>query len=94
MDLAQTPADRFADLVDYPYEPLWVTLPGGVRMAYVETGPADGPTVVLVHGEPTWGYLYRAMTGPLAAAGLRVVVPDLVGFGRSDKPTDPGLGHS
>lgn len=90
MDLAQTPDDRFADLADYPYEPQWATLPGGARMAYVETGPADGPTVVLVHGEPTWGYLYRRMTGPLAAAGLRVVVHDLVGFGRSDKPTAPG----
>ncbi|WP_295696370.1 haloalkane dehalogenase [Lapillicoccus sp.] len=87
MDLAQTPADRFADLADYPYEPRWRSLPGGVQMAYVETGPPDGPTVVLVHGEPTWGYLYRRMIGPLTAAGLRVVVPDLVGFGRSDKPT-------
>lgn len=90
MELVQTPAGRFADLADYPYEPQWATLPGGVRMGYVETGPADGPTVVLVHGEPTWGYLYRRMTGPLAAAGLRVVVPDLVGFGRSDKPTARG----
>ncbi len=90
MELARTPADRFADLADYPYEPRWATLPDGVRMAYVETGPADGPVVVLVHGEPTWGYLYRRMTGPLADAGLRVVVPDLVGFGRSDKPTETG----
>jgi len=87
MDLAQTPADRFADLANFPHEPRWVTLPDGVRMAYVESGPIDGPTVVLVHGEPTWGYLYRNLIGPLVDAGLRVVVPDLIGFGRSDKPT-------
>jgi haloalkane dehalogenase len=87
MDLLTTPEDRFADLTDFPYPPLRVELPGGVGMAYVEDGPADGPTVVLVHGEPTWGYLYRRLVPPLVHAGLRVVVPDLVGFGRSDKPT-------
>ncbi|MEO3937289.1 haloalkane dehalogenase [Dermatophilaceae bacterium Soc4.6] len=90
MDLARTPADRFADLADFPHEPRWVTLADGVRMAYVASGRPDAPTVVLVHGEPTWGYLYRHMIGPLVDAGLRVVVPDLVGFGRSDKPTDVG----
>ena len=86
-DVARTPADRFADIEGYAYEPRWAELPDGLRMAYVEAGPADGPTVVLVHGEPTWGYLYRRMIPTLADAGLHVVVPDLVGFGRSDKPT-------
>jgi haloalkane dehalogenase len=56
-------------------------------MAYVDEGPADGRTVLLVHGEPTWGYLYRRMLPTLNAAGMRTVVPDLIGFGRSDKPT-------
>ena len=87
MDVLRTPEDRFADLDDFPYRSRTVTLEAGLRMAYVEDGPSDAPVVVLVHGEPTWGYLYRRVVPPLAAAGLRVVLPDLVGFGRSDKPT-------
>ncbi len=87
MDLMRTPADRFDDLADFDHEPRWAELVDGLRVAYVEAGPADGPVVVLVHGEPTWGYLYRRMIPPLVEVGLRVVVPDLVGFGRSDKPT-------
>ena len=86
MDLLRTPTDRFDDVESFAYEPRWAELADGVRVAYVEDGPADGPTVVMVHGEPTWGYLYRRMIPPLAESGLRVVVPDLVGFGRSDKP--------
>jgi haloalkane dehalogenase len=86
-DVVSTPADRFADIEGYAYEPRWADLSDGLRLAYVEAGPANGPTVVLVHGEPTWGYLYRQVVPPLVEAGLRVVVPDLVGFGRSDKPT-------
>lgn len=70
---------RYAD-VGEPDEPL--------RMAWVEAGPADGPVVVLLHGEPTWSFLYRRVIPPLAEAGLRVVAPDLVGFGRSDKPAE------
>lgn len=92
----RTPEERFAALDGYPYQPRYVDVgspddgdcPGPLRMAYVDEGPADGPVVLLLHGEPTWGYLYRHMVEPLVAAGLRVVVPDLVGFGRSDKPTD------
>jgi haloalkane dehalogenase len=57
-------------------------------MAYVDAGPADGRTVLLLHGEPSWSYLYRDMIGPLVDAGLRVVAPDLIGFGRSDKPVE------
>ena len=87
MDVARTPAERFEDIEDFDAEPGWIELPGGLRMGYVSDGPADGPIVVLVHGQPTWGYLYRRMIPLLAGAGLRVVVPDLVGFGRSDKPS-------
>ena len=87
MDALRTPESRFDGLEDFPYAPRTVDLSGGVAMAYVEDGPHDAPTVVLVHGEPTWGYLYRHVVPVLVEAGLRVVVPDLVGFGRSDKPT-------
>lgn len=87
MDIVRTPDERFDGLDEYPLPPHSVTLTGEVRMAYVEDGPSDAPTVVLVHGEPTWGYLYRNVAPVLVDAGLRVVVPDLVGFGRSDKPT-------
>ena len=61
---------------------------GIVRMAWVEDGPADGPPVLLLHGEPSWSFLYRTMVPVLAAAGLRAIAPDLVGFGRSDKPAE------
>ncbi len=90
MNIVSTPEDRFAGLTDYPYEPSYVDVGGAdvhLRMAYVDEGPRDAPVVLLLHGEPTWGYLYRHMIGPLVDAGLRVVVPDLIGFGRSDKPT-------
>ncbi len=88
MEIARTPAERFDVVEGFDHEPAWVEVdgPSGLRMAYVAAGPADGPVVVLVHGEPTWGYLYRRMVPPLVAAGLRVVVPDLIGCGRSDKP--------
>jgi haloalkane dehalogenase len=86
----RTPDDRFADLPDFGYPPRFAELPDGegrtLRMAYVETGPADGPVVLCLHGEPSWSFLYRTMMPVLAGAGLRVVAPDLVGFGRSDKP--------
>jgi haloalkane dehalogenase len=89
MEALRTPDSRFADLVDWPYEPRYVTVDGGLRMHYVDEGPSDGPVVLLAHGEPTWGYLYRKMIPGLVAAGRRVVVPDLIGFGRSDKPVTP-----
>jgi len=86
----RTPEARFAGLRDFPWEPSYFQVEPGLRMAYVDAGPRDAAeTVLLLHGEPTWGYLYRKMIGPLEAAGFRVVVPDLVGFGRSDKPVDP-----
>ncbi|GGF32214.1 haloalkane dehalogenase [Marmoricola endophyticus] len=86
MDLLRTPEDRFSRLADFPYEPHYAELADGVRMAWVEAGPADGPVVLLLHGEPSWSYLYRSMLPVLAEAGMRAVAPDLVGFGRSDKP--------
>ncbi len=96
-DVVRTPEERFAGLVDHPWTPRYVevgspgdqTCPGPLRMAYLDEGPRDAPVVLLLHGEPTWSYLYRHMVPVLVDAGLRVVVPDLVGFGRSDKPTDP-----
>jgi haloalkane dehalogenase len=91
MERRRTPEDRFADLPGFDYEPKVVEVadPDGgepLQMAYVEAGPADADPVLLVHGEPTWGFLYRKMIPIIAAAGHRVVVPDLIGFGRSDKP--------
>lgn len=85
----RTPDDRFTGLDDFPYVPRYVEV-DGLRMAYVDEGPADGPVLVLLHGEPTWSYLYRRMIPPLVAAGHRCVAPDLIGFGRSDKPVERG----
>jgi haloalkane dehalogenase len=87
IDAVRTPEERFAGLVDFPYEPRFADV-DGLRMAYVEAGSGDRGTFLLLHGEPTWGYLYRRMIPPLVDGGFRVVVPDLIGFGRSDKPTD------
>ncbi|MFG1705953.1 haloalkane dehalogenase [Nonomuraea sp. M3C6] len=88
MRTLRTPEDRFADLPDFPYEPRFAGVPDGLRMAYVEAGPSDGQAVVLLHGEPSWSFLYRHVMRELAAAGLRAIAVDLVGFGRSDKPVD------
>ncbi len=89
MDVVRTPESRFRDLPDFGWEPRYVEVgEPRVRMAYLDEGPREAPVVLLLHGEPTWGYLYRHMIQPLVDAGLRVVVPDLIGFGRSDKPTD------
>ena len=86
MDLLRTPDDRFDNLPDWPFQPRYVTV-DSVRIHYVDEGPRDGAPVLLLHGEPSWSYLYRHMIPPLVAAGHRVLAPDLVGFGRSDKPT-------
>jgi haloalkane dehalogenase len=94
MRTLRTPDDRFAALPDFPYEPHYAEVPdgdgGALRMAWIEDGPVDGDPVLLLHGEPSWSFLYRTMIPPLVAAGHRVVAPDLVGFGRSDKPTQQG----
>jgi haloalkane dehalogenase len=91
IDFLRTPDDRFTDLPDFPWEPKYVIV-DGLRMAYLDEGPADGQkeTILLLHGEPTWSYLYRRMIPTLLAAGHRIIAPDLIGFGRSDKPTDRG----
>ena len=85
MDTLRTPDDRFEDLPDYDFEPHYARV-SGMRMHYVDEGPQDAAeTVLLLHGEPSWSYLYRYMVPPLVAAGLRAVAPDLIGFGKSDK---------
>lgn len=90
MEVLRTPDERFAELPDFPYEPRYADIADGdggtLRLAYVEDGPDDGATVLLLHGEPSWSFLYRRVIPVLADAGLHVVAPDLVGFGRSDKP--------
>ena len=85
MRVLRTPEDRFAALPGIGYEPRYVNV-GGLWMAYVETGPADGEPVMLLHGEPSWSFLYRTVMPVLAEAGFRAIAPDLIGFGRSDKP--------
>lgn len=87
IEFLRTPEDRFAAIDDFPYEPRYVDI-NGLRMAYLDEGLGDAGVVLLPHGEPTWGYLYRFMIPPLVQAGHRVIVPDLIGFGRSDKPID------
>lgn len=83
----RTPDARFANLPDYPFTPNYLTV-DGLRMHYVDEGPRDGQVILLLHGEPSWSYLYRHMIPVLAQAGHRVIAPDLIGFGRSDKPAD------
>jgi haloalkane dehalogenase len=85
-EFVRTPDARFANLPDYPYEPRYTAV-AGLRVHHAEAGPGVGEPVLMLHGEPTWSFLYRKMIPIVAAAGYRVLVPDLVGFGRSDKPT-------
>jgi haloalkane dehalogenase len=89
MRVLRTPDDRFTGLPDFDYPPRYADV-GGLRLAYVEAGPADGEPVLLLHGEPSWSFLYRTVMPVLAAAGLRAIAADLAGFGRSDKPADIG----
>lgn len=95
MEFLRTPDDRFASLPGWPYAPRYVDIPSGdggsLRMHYVDEGPAGAAPVVCLHGEPTWSYLYRRVIPGLLEAGHRVLAPDLIGFGRSDKPTDPAV---
>ncbi len=92
MKILRTPDERFENLADYPFTPHYITVPSGeggtLRIHYVDEGAKDGSTVLLLHGEPSWSFLYRKMIPPLAEAGFRVIAPDLVGFGRSDKPVE------
>jgi len=83
MTALRTPDERFVDLPDFPYQPHYVEVPGGLRMHYIDEGRGD--PILCLHGEPSWCYLYRKMVPPLSRVG-RVVAVDLIGFGRSDKP--------
>ena len=85
-EVLRTDEARFADLPDFPYRPHYTEV-AGLRIAHIDEGPPDAPAVLLMHGEPTWSFLYRKMIPVLLQAGLRVIAPDLVGFGRSDKPS-------
>ncbi len=88
----RTPDERFADLPDYPFAPHYVDVDdqdgGTLRVHYLDEGPRDGHPILLMHGEPSWSYLYRTMIPALVAAGHRCIAPDLVGFGKSDKPSE------
>ncbi len=87
-DVLRTPDDRFEGLPGHPFAPHYTDVEG-LRVHHVDEGPRDAAPVLMLHGEPSWSYLYRHMVPVFAGAGLRAVAPDLVGFGRSDKPTDP-----
>lgn len=84
----RTPDEHFDGLDGFPFAPHWFDV-DGLRMHYLDEGPADGPVALLVHGMPTWSYLYRSIIPPLVAAGYRCIAPDHIGFGRSDKVTVP-----
>ena len=92
MQILRTPDDRFVGLPDWTFEPHYATVTDAdgtaLRLAWAEAGPVDGPVVLLMHGEPSWSFLYRKIIPALAARGYRVIAPDLIGFGRSDKPAD------
>ncbi|WP_026377145.1 haloalkane dehalogenase [Aestuariibacter salexigens] len=91
MDYLRTPDERFDNLPDYDFAPNYVQVNDGqggtLRMHYIDEGPRDSEVVLMLHGEPSWCYLYRKMIPLVVAAGYRVIAPDLIGFGRSDKPT-------
>ncbi len=91
MEILRTPDERFRDLAGYPFEPNYADVDdgegGSLRIHYVDEGPRDGELILCLHGQPTWSYLYRKMIPIFADAGYRVLAPDFVGFGRSDKPT-------
>lgn len=92
MTVLRTPDAAFADIPDYPFAPHYTDVHdadgSNLRIHHVDEGPRDAPPVLLMHGEPSWSFLYRKFIPPLVAAGHRVVAPDLIGFGKSDKPAD------
>ena len=91
MKVLRTPDHRFKNLKDFPFEPNYTNIKdkSGVelRIHHLDEGPKDGPIVLLMHGQPVWAYLYRKMIPYLTKAGVRIIAPDLVGYGRSDKPS-------
>ena len=90
MKILRTPDSCFEGLTDYPFEPHYTTIKThdgqDLRIHHIDEGPRDGAIVLCIHGQPVWSYLYRKMIPYLTAAGLRVICPDLVGYGKSDKP--------
>ncbi len=91
MKVLRTPDEAFAAISDFPFAPHYAEIADPqdgtrLRVHYVDEGPRDAPVVLMMHGEPSWGYLYRHMIAPVAEAGYRVIAPDLIGFGKSDKP--------
>jgi len=94
MQVLRTPDERFAGLADWPYAPHYLQIKDAdgtdLRLHYVDEGPRHGPVVLLMHGEPSWAYIYRMIIAALTAKGCRVLAPDLIGFGRSDKPAKRG----
>jgi len=85
LKILRTPDNRFSNLLDYPFKPNYIQL-GDIRIHYLDEGESSKEVVLLIHGEPTWSYLYRKMVPIVSESGYRVIVPDLVGFGKSDKP--------
>mgnify|MGYP000977575779 CR=1 FL=1 len=92
MQVLRTPDERFSALPDFPFEPHYCSIKDAdgtdLRLAFIDEGPREAAPILLMHGEPSWSFLYRKMIALLVAAGHRVVAPDLIGFGRSDKPTE------
>ncbi|MDP6187051.1 MAG: alpha/beta fold hydrolase, partial [Pseudomonadales bacterium] len=90
MRILRTPDERFEGLADYPFAPHYTTIQthdgSDLRIHHLDEGPAEGPVVLCMHGQPVWSYLYRHVIPHLTAAGMRVIAPDLVGYGKSDKP--------
>jgi haloalkane dehalogenase len=91
VDIIRTDEARFDGLPDFPFQPHYHQITSDLRLHYVDEGPKDAPVVLMMHGEPTWCYLYRHMIPPVAEAGARVVAPDLIGFGKSDKFTSQSV---
>lgn len=88
MKILRTPEEKFISIPDYPFQANYTDVTDGLRMHYLDEGPPDGEIVLLLHGEPSWSFLYRKMIPVFVAAGYRTIVPDLIGFGKSDKPSE------
>lgn len=86
MEFLQTPDDRFQQLPDFPFAPHYLPIDAGLQMHYIDEGPPSAQPILLLHGEPSWSFLYRKMIPTLVQADFRVIAPDLIGFGKSDKP--------
>ena len=90
MHFLRTPDDRFKNLDGYDFAPNYLEVSHGVRMHYLDVNPGADQLIVCLHGEPSWSYLYRKMIPLLVAEGYRIIAPDLIGFGKSDKPVAEG----